>query len=113
MLFKELKKVVEADVKSANSSVCDRFGICIGQYEGAFGVRLDGEDGQLVKKRMFELVGQEILVYTSSTETAVLLTGKASLTDPKDCLIEVDQKPPMRLWEFSCLALEDFFFAGR
>ena len=112
-LFKELGNVVESDVRSAMDHVCDRFGFDSGPHEGAFGVRLNDEFGKLVGKRMFELVGQEIRVHKGSTETAAFLSGRASLADAKDCLIEVDQRPPMRLWKFSCRALEDFFFAGR
>ena len=112
-IFKELKIVVESDVRSARNHVCDRFEFNSGPHEGAFAVRLNDEGGQLVRRRMFELVDQEIRVHKSSTESDVFLKGRASLTETKDCLVEVEQKPPMPLWQFSCLALEDFFFAGR
>ncbi len=109
-LFNELKKVVEADVRSANNNVADKFEIHQEPSDGVFSVHLNSEDGQMViRQRTFELVEQNILVYKTSTESDVFLRGRASL---KDCLIEV-QKTPMRLWQFSFLALEDFFFAGR
>ena len=113
-LFNELKKVVEADVRSANNNVADKFEIHQEPSDGVFSVHLNSEDGQMViRQRTFELVEQNILVYKTSTESDVFLRGRASLTETKDCLIEVEQKTPMRLWEFSFLALEDFFFAGR
>ena len=112
MLFKELKQVVEADVRSAQSRVCDRFSLNCGQHEDVFSVRLDAGDGSLIRTRVFELVNQEIRVYRSTPESGIILTGTASLVGAKDCLIEVTEQDPMRLWEFSRLALEDFFFAG-
>ena len=114
MLFSALKQVVEADVRSAKARVCDGFSVQHGPHDDAFSVRLDMEHGMMVRARTFELVGQEIRAYQSSSESDVILTGRASLVADGECLIDTDeQKPPLRLWEFSRLALEDFFFAGR
>ena len=113
MLFGKLQKVVEKDVESGKTNVYDRFFLRPGVHDDTFAVDLHGEDGQFVRRRVFELVDQKIRVYEKSTDSDVFLTGRASLTDTQDCLIEVEGKPPMELWQFSCLALENFFFSGR
>ena len=78
-LFKALKQVVEADVRSAKARVCDGFSVQQGPHDDVFSVRLDMEHGMMVRARTFELVGQEIRAYKGSTESNVILTGRASL----------------------------------
>ena len=109
-LFRELRKVVDTDVISAKKNVCEGFILRSGAHHDTFSVNLY-EDKQFVKKRVFELVNQEIRVHEKSTDSKAVLTGRASLTDANDCLIKVADKPPMELCEFSRLALENFFFS--
>ena len=81
---------------SAQAHVSGGFSLHHGPHHDAFSVQLttDG-DGMVVRSRTFELVGQEIRAYKTSSESDIILTGKASLVGAKDCLIEVETKPPM------------------
>ena len=125
-VFRRLHDVVQRDVESARKHARADQGKLVGfdQIEfhcsdverWYFGVNVmpaGHRSPQLCVRRGFELEsrGTRILVRGDYGENGVLHAARPALYAPQHCLLDVEgHGRPMRLWQFSRLALEPLFF---
>ena len=117
-LFSHLREVVKSDVDSAREHVsADGFEFRDGPATTSFmvagyAVKTGGATARIAQDvRRFHLSGSTIEVFNK--ESRPVIEARAALVGGADCLVDVVGREPMRLWEFSRLALEDLFFVGR
>ena len=105
-MFDALREIVEVDVASANKNL-PNLKAQIEQLGGPTKLfRVFQANGNA---RRFRIEGGTAIVVRNADNQDVL-KAKPKMVD-LDCLLEVDEhEEPMRLWEFSRLALEPMFF---
>ena len=124
-VFRRLHEVVRRDVESAReharADVGKRFGFdpiefrCFDVEDRCYfsvevspkGVR----DPRLCDRRYFELEARSARIVVREDPSKELLAARPALYPPRHCLLDVEgHERPMRLWQFSRLALEPVFF---
>ena len=120
-VFQRLHEVVKRDVESANEHAYG--GSAMDRVKYACQTEDAGDDGFLViarwtptprdpkqTVRYFDLERGRIVVRRGGYDK-ILHTAKVALRRPRHCLLDVEgHERPMRLWQFSRLALEPLFF---
>lgn len=118
-LFRRLHEIVQRDVESAKKHAAARSGLDWVRFtyesdgEQCLSVTADwgpaSRDPQQTG-RYFELERNRIVVRAGGYDE-IVHTAKAALFPPQHCLLDVEgHEGPMRLWQFSRLALEPLFF---
>ena len=111
-MFFKLAEVVKGDVEAANATVAGGGFVfeehAIDQFRATHVTR---SVDLVIDSRGFRIKDSRIVVRDGSGRD--ILSSRVALL-PGDCLLQVDDQPhPLRLWEFSRLALEPLFFNGQ
>ena len=108
-MFEKLAEVVAADVKAAEEVVAGRHFVLEANALDIFHVkRVEPPDPNVIDGRRFRLQDSRIIVRDLRGKD--ILSARVALVH-HDCLLDVDsQTQPLRLWQFSRLALESLFF---